>query len=249
MDKCIRELDDKKLYMAIEDACLNNRQSKFEIELYRFNRGFMGLPSKFSEENVEPRKISAFLKRFGQEHKMECEMLEKESHETDYTMVSVASIRLPKTTVSDIENAQISRNREHENSIRKKVLPYYGQMNNYSLSKELRPLVLNDIREVIRKAKQESTIHNDRVKVSYIVTKNFIQIDPDYKSRYYSMYRFAEYGGQNLDTPDMTALALVILDYVFTSIEHEYSTQCVQRSIRVLNIGVEVTIQVGVYFS
>lgn len=249
MDKCIRNRDGERLLAKIVEACLYNRQSKFEVELYRYNVGVMGIPLQFSVDGVEPYKISSFLKKFGQQNKMECELIKKEIKDENYTMGAFASIKLPKTTVSDIENSEIRRNQEHENVIRKKVLDYYNKMNNYSLSKELRPLILNDVREVIKMGYVVNGIRNERVKACFVVTQNFIQVDPDYRSSYYSMYRYSEYSGQPLATPEMTALALVILDYVANSIEHEYSTQCVQRSIRVLNVGVEITIQVGVYFS
>ena len=242
MENCIRKMDEKGLWEKIQSACLNQNQTVFKLVLYRYTKGFFGKTTNTSEEGIEPRKITAFLKSFCAKYKIDCVIYEKEEKKESYTHVSLAELTLSHITVSNIKNARIFQNRERENIIRKKTISYYVPMENTELVQQLKPLIIQDFKAIIAKKQNQVSIHNNDISVQCLVSQNQLLVDPDYKNYFYHRYSYKDYNGHSLNAMEMSAMALVLLDILFEQLERDYPKLLITKNIRVLNIGVEITI-------
>ena len=239
-------LDEKKLWSQIQYACLNENRSEFQIPLYRYTKGFLGLPAKCSRTDAEPRKISAFLKQFCKKYKIQYEMIEKESPKEGYTHVMIVSLKLPHTTVSMIENARANQSRERENAIRKNTLDCYRRIDKLPATTQLKQAILEDTSTLLRKKMPTLGAVNRSISVKYLVRDSHIQVDSDYRSYCYKSYQYEQYGMPTLNGKEMSALGLAFMDYIFENLESEFAGHPVFRNIRILNIGIEVTFQMTV---
>lgn len=244
MENCIKQMDEKALWDYIQNACLNRNQTIFQARLYRYTRGLFGKPVETDMGELDYRKLNAFLKDFCEKYQINGTFYDVADRQGVYTHTASVKLELTDTTVRSIRNAKLFQDKEKENIIRKKVISYYGPMSNSDLAKKLMPLVVKDFQEISVKKQQNLTAHQDFITIRCLIARNQLLIEPDYQKHCYRQYLYADYDGHPFDGVEMSALAMVLLDAVFLCLEQDYSKQLTTKEIRILNIGVEITIRV-----
>lgn len=244
MEEYIIKMNEKALWNAIKNACLNQDQTSFSFTLYQYSKGFMGRIADTSLTEGDPKKLTAFLKNFCTKHQMNISFYETEQAEGTYTHTVSVKLELTEIAERNIKNAKIYQDAERENILRKKVLPYYGAMENSPLAQKLKPLIVKDFQELSVKKQQEITVRQNYIVIRCLVAQNQILVDSDYKKSCYHQYRYADFEGYLLDAMEMSTLAIVLLDAVYMQLEQQYSMQATIKMIRILNVGVEIALRI-----
>ncbi len=244
MEECIKNMDEKALWDNIQNACLDWNQTTFQFTLYRYTRGLFGKPAETDMGDLDPKKLHSFLKSFSEKYQINSTFYDIADVHGLYTHTASVKFELTDTAVRSIKNGRIFQNQEKENIIRKKVLSYYTPMGNSALAKNLKPLVIRDFQELFTQKQEMLTIHQDFITVRCLVSQNRLLMDPDYKKSCYRQYLYEAHEGHNLDGVEMAALALVLMDAAFLRLEQDYSRLVTIKSIRILNIGVEITLRI-----
>lgn len=244
MEEYIIKMNEKALWNAIQSACLNQDQTSFSFTLYQYNKGFRGRIADTSLKGTDPRKLNTFLKNFSTKYQLNVSFYENEEAEGPYTHTASVKLELTDIAARGIKNAKLYQDMEKENILRKKVLPYYGPMENSALFKNIKPLIVKDFQDISVKKQQELTVQHNYITIRCLIAQNQIQVEPDYKKCCYRQYRYADFEGSILDAMEMSTLAIVLLDAVYMQLEQQYSMQATTKRIRILNVGIEISLRV-----
>lgn len=244
MEEYIIKMNEKALWSAIQSACLNQDQTSFSFTLYQYNKGFRGRIAESSLEGTDPRKLNTFLKNFAAKYQLNVSFYEMEEAEGAYTHTVSVKLELTDIAARGIKNAKLYQDMEKENILRKKVLPYCGPMENSTLFQKIKPLIVKDFQDISVKKQQELTVQRNYITIRCLITQNQIQVEPDYKRYCYRQYRYADFEGGLFDAMEMSALAIILLDAVYMQLEQQYSMQATTKRIRILNVGIEISLRV-----
>lgn len=244
MEEYIIKMDEKGLWNAIKNACLNQNQTSFSVTLYQYKKGLLGRITETSLKKGDPRKLIVFLKNFCTKHHINLSFYEIENAEGTYTHTAFVKLELTDIGARNIKNAKIFQDIERENILRKKVLPYYGIMESSSLVKKLKPLIVKDFQDLSVKKQQEITIQQGYIIIRCLVAQNQILVESDYKKSCYRQYCYADLNEHPLDAMEMSTLAIVLLDAVYMQLEQQYSMRATVKMIRILNVGVEIALRI-----